>query len=343
MSGPKDGTALVGLMQDWPLTVDKFLEHAKRWHGHRHVVSKRDDGRSEQVSYSEVYAKAQRVSGALRAHEIVQGDIVATLAMNNVEHLEAWYGICGIGAVCHTLNPRLFREHLIYIINHAADRMIFADGSFSLLLADVLLSCPTVERVIFFSPAIGGELPVPAVHFDDFLTSSTEAVIWGGFDERTAAGLCYTSGTTGRPKGVLYSHRSNYLHTLMALQSDVLGFSVRDCVLPAVPLYHANAWGVAFCAPAVGSKLVMPGAKLDGRSLYELIEEENVTVSLGVPSVWLSFLDYVGKEGLKFSTLKRIFVGGAASSDRIIRDFAKLGIRSGVIVGNDRAFTHWRR
>ena len=313
-------------MQDWQLTVDKFLVHANRYHGHRSIISRRDSGAIEGKTYAKIYEEAKRTSTALRAHNIGQGDVVATLAMNSAEHLSVWYGICGIGAICHTLNPRLFRDQLIYIINHAADRLIIADGRFANLLHEVLPSCPTVEHVIFLSEPTADALPVPTTNFEDVLSQYDDRTQWGGFEDRTAAGLCYTSGTTGEPKGVLYSHKSNYLHTLMTLQPDVFGFSVRDIMLPAVPLFHANAWGVVYSAPAVGAKLVMPGARLDGKSLYELIEQEFVTVSLGVPSVWLSLLDFVRNNGLKFSTLKRVVVGGAANSQHIVEAFANLNV-----------------
>lgn len=324
---PESGGFVPGLMQDWPLTVDRFLDHANRYHSHRTVVSRRDDGSTISTTYGEVHRAARRTSAALAALGIGQGSVVATLAMNSAEHLIAWYGICGIGAICHTLNPRLFREQLTYIINHAGDRLIFADGAFAPLLCNVLPNCPCVEQVVFFSPP-GCTLPVPSRLFSDFLAGAGDDVKWGGFDERCAAGLCYTSGTTGQPKGVVYSHRSNFIHTLVTLAPDAFGLSVRDVILPAVPLYHANAWAVAFSGPAVGAKMVMPGARLDGRSLYDLIEQEAVTIALGVPSVWLSLLEHVEKHGLGFTSLRRVIVGGAANSRRIVAAFAKLGVEA---------------
>jgi len=316
-----------GLMQDWPLTVDRFITHANRYHGHRHVVSRRDDGRTDSTSYAEIYTAALRTSAALLKLGMVQGDVIATFAMNSAEHLTAWYGICGIGSICHTLNPRLFREQLIYIVNHARDRLIFADGAFAPLLAAVLPACPSVERVVFFSPP-SCDLPLPVVMFADLIAGENTDAVWGDFDERSAAGLCYTSGTSGNPKGVLYSHRSNFIHTLVTMGRDVFGASACDIILPAVPLYHANAWAVAFSGPAIGAKMVLPGARLDGASLYELIEQEAVTLALGVPSVWLALLEHVEKHGLPFTSLKRVIVGGAANSRRIVSAFAKLGVET---------------
>jgi fatty-acyl-CoA synthase len=324
----KSVSPMTGLMQDWPLTVDRFLTHAARYHGHRTIVSRREDGELERIDYAALYKNAKRISRVLTKLGLGLGDISATLAMNSAEHLATWYGICGIGAVCHTLNPRLFHEQLRFIINHARDSVIFADGRFAPLLADVLPTCPTVRQVIFLSAPITNVSCVPSACLSGLIADCDEDIAWGEFDDRIAAGLCYTSGTTGQPKGVLYSHKSNYLHAILTLQPDVFGLSVRDTVLPAVPLYHANAWAVAFSAPAVGANLVMPGSRLDGKSLYELIEQENVTVALGVPSVWLSLLEFVEANGLNFPSLERVIVGGAASSQRIVNGFARLAVNA---------------
>ncbi|MFW0756271.1 long-chain fatty acid--CoA ligase [Pseudomonas sp. H11T01] len=318
---------LRGLMQDWPLTTDRFIEHAAYSHGHREVVSRLPDGTIGRKTYAEVQHDAKRISSALIGAGITQGDCVATLAMNGVEHLEAWYAISGIGAVCHTLNPRYTDEQLVYIVNHASDRMVFADAAFAPILARVLPQCPTVESVIYFSqPDEVPPLPVPQTTLAQFLEGYGPEAQWGGFDERSAAGLCYTSGTTGNPKGVLYSHRSNYLHAMTSLQSDVFGFSVQDTLLPVVPMFHANAWAMVFSAPAVGARLVLPGARLDGASLFELIEQEGVTVSAGVPTVWLGLLQYMSEKGLRPSKLRKVIIGGGACPERVIRDFHALGI-----------------
>lgn len=316
-----------GLMQDWSLTTDRFIDHAAKWHGHREVVWRTAQGDIARRTYAEVRRNARHVSAALLSAGVGQGDRIATLAMNGVEHLEAWYGITGIGAVCHTLNPRLFEAQLRYIINHAEDRLIFSDGAFAPILAAVLKDCPTVGEVVFFSdPPEGVLLPVGHRSLSEFCRVPDGDVLWGGFDENAAAGLCYTSGTTGNPKGVLYSHRSNVLHTMMSLQSDAFGFSVRDTILPVVPMYHANAWGIAYSAPAVGARLVLPGAQLDGASLCELIQSEGVTVAAGVPTVWLGLLDHFRETGIRPDSLKRVIIGGAAAPESLIVGLKDIGI-----------------
>ena len=312
-----------GLMQDWPLTVDRIIDHARHWHGGREVVTRSVEGPVVRTTYAEIHARAKRVSDVLKGWDVKIGDRVATLAWNTGRHIEAWYGIMGIGAVCHTLNPRLFPEQLAYIINHAEDRIIFTDLTFIPLLEAVLPHCPTVERVVVMTD----EAHMPATKlpgaecYEALLSTAAEAVEWGGFDEQTACGLCYTSGTTGNPKGVLYSHRSNFIHTLLGLQTTVLGATPKEVILPVVPMFHANAWGIAFGGPAAGSKLVMPGAKMDGESIYELLESEGVTFSAAVPTVWQGLLAYVREKELKFSTLKRVLIGGSAVPESLIRAF----------------------
>jgi len=314
---------MLGLMQDWPLTVDKILDHAKNWHPNREVVTRSVEGPIERTTYGAIHGRAKRVSNALKAWGVQPGDRVATLAWNTADHIEAWYGIMGIGAVCHTLNPRLFPEQLVYIINHAADRIIFVDLTFVPLLDAILPHCPSVERVVIMTDA--DHMPqtrLPVVEcYETVLEQSSEDVIWGGFEENTACGLCYTSGTTGNPKGVLYSHRSNFIHTLLGLQSTVLGATPKEVILPVVPMFHANAWGIAFGGPAAGSKLVMPGARMDGPAIYELLETEGVTFSAAVPTVWQGLLNHLRENNLKLSTVKRVLIGGAAVPESMIRAF----------------------
>ena len=314
---------MLGMMQDWPLTVDKILEHAKNWHGGREVVTRSVEGPIVRTTYAAIHDRARRVSNALLAWGIKPGDRVATLAWNTGNHIEAWYGIMGIGAVCHTLNPRLFPEQLAYIINHAEDRIIFTDLTFVPLLEAVLPHCPTVERVIVMTDAAHmpqAKLP-KAEAYEAVLEQVSSDVVWGGFDEQTACGLCYTSGTTGNPKGVLYSHRSNFIHTLLGLQPTVMGATPSEVILPVVPMFHANAWGIAFGGPAAGSKLVMPGARMDGASIYELIETEGVTFSAAVPTVWQGLFGHMVENGLKFSTLRKVLIGGSACPEALIRGF----------------------
>ena len=243
--------------------------------------------------------------------------------------MEAWYAIMGMGAVCHTLNPRLFIEQLRYIISHAQDRIIFTDLSFLPTLMKLRGEMPSVEHVVVMTDrAHMAEVAFAgALCFEDLIEQHAADAHWGGFDENTAAGLCYTSGTTGAPKGVLYSHRSNVLHTLVTLQSDVIGLSARDVVMPIVPMYHSNAWGLALSAPAVGAKLVMPGAKMDGASIHELIETEGVTYSAAVPTVWETLLDHLRATGARLTHLKRVLVGGAAAPEALVRAFQdELGV-----------------
>ncbi len=313
-----------GLMQDWPLTVDRILDHAKNWHGHREVVTRSVEGPIVRTTYGEIHDRAKRVSGALLDWGVQPGDRIATLAWNTARHIEAWYGVMGIGAVCHTLNPRLFPEQLIYIINHAEDRIVFVDLTFVPLLEAILPHCPSVERVVVMTEAsaMPAETKLPrAACYETVLDEASTDVVWGGFEETTACGLCYTSGTTGNPKGVLYSHRSNFIHTLLGLQTTVLGPTPSEVVLPVVPMFHANAWGIAFAGPASGCKLVMPGAKMDGESIYELLESEGVTFSAAVPTVWQGLLGHMRQNNLKLSTVKRVLIGGSAVPESLIRAF----------------------
>jgi fatty-acyl-CoA synthase len=314
---------MLGLMQNWPLTVDRILDHARNWHGDREVVSRSVEGPIVRTTYTQLHERARRVSNALLALGVKPGERIATLAWNSGRHMEAWYGIMGVGAVCHTLNPRLFAEQLCYIINHADDRIIFTDLTFAPILNEHRDKMPGVKQFVVLTDRehmAGAGLP-GALCFEDLIEQHSPDVVWGGFDENTACGLCYTSGTTGNPKGVLYSHRSNFLHTLVTLQSDVMGLSSRDVILPVVPMFHANAWGITFSGPAVGAKLVMPGPKMDGASIHELLESEGVTFSAAVPTVWQMLLQHLQATNGKLTTLKRVVIGGSAVPESIIRGF----------------------
>jgi fatty-acyl-CoA synthase len=317
-----EGMLVLGLMQETPLTLDRLLDHAARWHGGREIVWRKPSAEIARTCYADTRDRAKQVSHALQAAGIRPGDRVATLAWNGADHLAAWYGAIGIGAVLHTLNPRLFPEQLAFIINHAQDRIVLADASCAELLETLVPQCPCIERVIFLDNA--ADMPTTsfeAIAFEDWISGRPIDTRWGGFEENTAAGLCYTSGTTGDPKGVLYSHRSNYLHAMMTLQPDALNLSGRDCVLLLVPMYHANAWSVVYSAPMIGAKLVLPGQKMDAASLHELIETEGVTYSAAVPTVWEMLLSHLKETKGSLSRLKRVTTGGAACPESIIRAF----------------------
>jgi acyl-CoA synthetase (AMP-forming)/AMP-acid ligase II len=318
-------TMLQGKMQSWSMTVDRFIQHAARWHGTREVVSYLDDGVTERTDYASILRRALKLSSALLAYGIKPGDRVATLAMNSAAHLVAWYAIAGIGAVCHTLNPRLGQHHLAWIVNHAQDRILIADGAFSDIAEMLSRECPSLEKLLLFTAP---HSPNAAELVDDFCASAEDDCEWGQFDENAAAGMCYTSGTTGDPKGVLYSHRSNVLHTLMTVQPDAFNLSERDTILPVVPMYHANAWGLTFSAPAVGAKLVLPGSKLDGETLFTRMRDEGVTFSAGVPTAWIGLLDYIETKKERLPDLSRVLVGGAAMTEALRRRFEAKGIEA---------------
>jgi fatty-acyl-CoA synthase len=314
---------MLGLMQNWPLTVDRILEHAAKWHGDVEIVSRSVEGPIVRTTWGQVYDRARRLSGALAKLGVKPGDRVATLAWNTARHIEAWYGVMGMGAVCHTLNPRLFVDQLCYIINHAEDRIIFTDLTFVPTLLEQRANMPSVKHIVVMTDEahMAGLGADDLLCFETLVREASPDVPWGGFDENTAAGLCYTSGTTGNPKGVLYSHRSNFLHTLATMSTDVMGLSAKDVVLPVVPMFHANAWGLAFSCAAVGAKMVMPGQKLDGASVHELLTSEGVTFSAAVPTVWQMLLTHLRETGGNIPSVKRVVIGGSAVPESIVRAF----------------------
>lgn len=314
------GEAQLHPMQHWSLTIDKFIDHAARWHGDTEIVSRRADKSIARTCWADLRLRAKRISNALLAFGVVPGDRVATLAMNGADHLAVWFGVMGVGAVCHTLNPRLAIEQLDYIVNHAGDRIVFADTEFGPLVAQLTARAACVRKVVWLDDDGPNGL-------EAFLAGLGDDCQWGQFDENSPAGLCYTSGTTGDPKGVMYTHRSNYLHTLIISQPDALGFSARDVWLPVVPMFHANAWGLPFAAAATGAKLVLPGRHVDGQSIHELMHAEGVTMTAGVPTVWQGLLNFMDANGLALPKLKRAMVGGAACSEALYRAFERHGVQ----------------
>jgi fatty-acyl-CoA synthase len=312
-----------GLMQDWPLLIHRVIDHAAAQHGNRPVISRSVEGPIHRTTYGEIHRRALRVGKRLQRDGIELGDRVATLAWNTWRHLETWYGIAGIGAVYHTVNPRLFEDQLAYIINHAEDRLLFVDLTFVPLVEKIAPRLATIERYVVLTDA--AHMPetklANAVAYEEWIGEVDDDFAWGWFDENTAAGMCYTSGTTGNPKGVLYSHRSNVLHSLAAIQPDMLGLSSRDIALPVVPLFHANGWSFAFSAPMTGASLVFPGPRLDGPSVYELLVDEHVTVSAAVPTVWFALLQHMEKIGGELPELKRVVIGGSACPRAVTQKF----------------------
>jgi fatty-acyl-CoA synthase len=314
---------MLGLMQNWPLTVDRVLDHAMVNFPRREVVTRSLEGPISRTNYGNIWRRAKQVTNALAERGIALGDRVATLAWNTERHLETWYGAMGMGAVLHTVNPRLFPEQIAWIINHAEDKILFFDTTFAPIVEKIAPQLKTVQ--IYVALTDRDHLPkasVPQlVAYEDFIHGHSQEARWGGFDENTACGLCYTSGTTGDPKGVLYSHRSNVIHAMAANSFDCFGCGANDVVLPVVPMFHANAWAIAFVAPMCGAKLVMPGAKLDGASVYELLETEKVTFTAAVPTVWLMLLNYLRESKAKLTTLKRVAIGGSAVPEAVLRAF----------------------
>ena len=314
---------MLGLMQDWPLLCHRILDHAALNHAARPVITRSIEGPIHTTNYAEVRARALRVSQRLERDGVELGDRVATLAWNTWRHLEAWYGIMGIGAVYHTVNPRLFPDQISWIVNHAEDRVMMVDTTFLPILEKLADRLKPIERYIVLTDA--AHMPATplrnAVPYEEWLAEADGDFAWKTFDENTAAGMCYTSGTTGNPKGVLYSHRSNVLHSMMAAQADAMGICSRDVIMPVVPMFHANCWGLALTSPMIGATMVMPGAKLDGASIYELLDKYRVTFSAAVPTVWLMLLAYLEETGHKLPYLNHVVIGGSACPRAMTQKF----------------------
>ncbi len=311
-----------GIMQDWPLTVNKLLEHAKLINPTREIITRRVSGKIVRTNYAAVYDRSKQVSSALLDEGIGLGDRVATLGWNSARHMESWYGTMGIGAVLHTINPRLHPEQIAWIANHAEDKVLIFDITFLPIVEAIKDKLETIKTFVIYAGAEDmPENTLGAMAYDIWIDGRSQQVRWGDFPEDTACGLCYTSGTTGNPKGVLYSHRSNVLHTLVTMSKDAMGMGADDVVLPVVPMFHANAWGLALSCPATGANMVMPGAQMDGASIYELLDTEKVTITAAVPTVWLLLLAYLRENGLKLPHLKKVIIGGSAIPENILRAF----------------------
>ena len=313
-----------GLMMQQPLLISSLLVHAERHHGEQEVVSRRVEGDIHRETIRELAARSRRMANALGSLGVKPGDRVATIAWNGYRHMELYYAVSGAGAVLHTLNPRLHPDQVVYIADHAEDLVLFFDLTFLPLVEAVASRVKTVKKFVLMIDRahMPKETRIPGLLcYEDLIDAASDAYVWPQFDENTASSLCYTSGTTGNPKGVLYSHRSTILHTYAGALPDSLNCSARDVILPVVPMFHVNAWGLPYVACLVGAKLVFPGAGLDGKSLYELFESEKVTLSAGVPTVWQGLLAYTDANTLKFSTMNRTVIGGSACPPAMMRAF----------------------
>jgi fatty-acyl-CoA synthase len=313
-----------GLMMDMPLLISDLIRHAERHHGAGEIVSKTvEDGSLHRYTYREASQRSKKLAKAMKKLGVGPHDRVATLAWNGFRHFEIYYAVAGSGAVIHTINPRLFPDQITYIANHAEDKLVFFDVTFAPLVEKLAQQLKSVKHFVAMTDR--AHLPKEKIPnllcYEDLVEKESAELEWPSFDERTAACLCYTSGTTGNPKGALYSHRSTILHAYAAALPDALNLSARDVILPVVPMFHVNAWGLPYSCALTGAKLVFPGQHLDGKSLHQLFESEEVTMSAGVPTVWLGLLNYMKEQKLKFSTLKRVVIGGSACPPAMIRSF----------------------
>jgi acyl-CoA synthetase (AMP-forming)/AMP-acid ligase II len=315
---------MLGQMQSQPLLISSLITHAQRHHGGTEIVSRRVEGDIHRTTWKAVAGRSRQVANALDATQVGYGERVGTLAWNGYRHLELYFGVSGSGRVLHTVNPRLHPEQMAWIVNHADDRALCFDMTFLPLIQAIWNKCPGVKHWIALCDA--DKLPADSgitglQSYEAWIRGHSDAYNWPDFDENTASSICYTSGTTGNPKGAVYSHRSTMLHAYGAALPDALGCSARDAILPVVPMFHVNAWGLPYSAAAVGCKLVFPGPAMDGKSIYELIEAEHVTMAAGVPTVWQMLLGHMQQNGLKFSTMKRTVIGGSACPPAMINAF----------------------
>ena len=313
---------MFGQMMDIPLQISSLIRHADRHHGDTEIVTRTVEGPIHRYTYRDAHRRSRQLAGALENLGVKQGERIGTLAWNTYRHLEIYFGVSGMGAVCHTINPRLFPEQIAYIANHAEDRYLFVDLTFVPLVEKLLPQLKTVKNVVLMTDR--AHMPAAlkdAICYEELVATHNGDYAWPVFDERTASSLCYTSGTTGNPKGVLYQHRTTILHAYAECMPDALGLSAADVVMPVVPMFHVNAWGLPYACPMTGAKLVFPGAGMDGASLYELMEQENVTLSAGVPTIWMGLLGHVKQKGAKFSSLSRTVIGGSACPPAMMRTF----------------------
>ena len=314
---------MLGLMQDYPLLTHTILDHAALNHGEREQVTRSIEGPIRRTTLANIRTRSLKVAKALENEGVRLGDRIATMAWNTDRHVETWFGIMGTGAICHTLNPRLFADQIAYIVNHAEDDIMFVDLTFIPIVEALQDRIATVRKYIVLTDS--DHMPATslpnAVAYEDWIGAVDDDYKWKSFDENSAAALCYTSGTTGNPKGVLYSHRSNVLHGLMGNQPDVFGLTSEDVIMAIVPMFHANAWALTYAAPMAGAKFVMPGAGMDGKSIYQLLESEEVTHTAAVPTVWLGLLQYLEENDKDLPYLKKIVVGGSACPPMMIRKF----------------------
>ena len=312
-----------GLMMNMPLLISSLIRHAATHHGDTEIVSRLTEGGIHRYTYADAHRRAQQMANVLTQLGIKAGDRVGTLAWNGFRHFETYFAASGMGAVLHTVNPRLFPEQITYIINHADDQYVFFDITFAPLIDGVAPHCKNVKGWV----AMTDRAHMPSMKtagvlcYEELLSAQPDQFEWPTFDENTASSLCYTSGTTGNPKGVLYSHRTTVLHSYAIALPDVMNLSARDVILPVVPMFHVNAWGTPYACAMTGAKIVFPGPGLDGASLYELFEKERVTMSSGVPTVWLGLLNYMKQNNLKFSTMNRTVIGGSACPPAMIKSF----------------------
>ena len=315
---------MLGLMQQQNLLISSLIDFAEKHHGDVEIVSRRVEGDIHRTTWGGIASRSRQVAHALDQLKLGFGDRVATLAWNGYRHLELYFGVSGTGRVLHTINPRLHPDQVAWIANHAEDQVLCFDMTFLPLVKQVHSRCTTIRQYVALCDA--DQLPtdtgIPGlISYEAWVQAQPQAYTWPEFDENTASSLCYTSGTTGNPKGALYSHRSTLLHAYAAALPDVMCISARDSILPVVPMFHVNAWGIPYSAAMVGAKLVFPGASLDGKSVYELIENEGVTFAAGVPTVWQMLLTHMKPGGLKFSMLQRTVIGGSACPPAMITSF----------------------